>query len=65
MKPCAPSVLTLASLLLGVDGGDTLLANHIDELLSLSELPLKKLLHVKRTFVDVPEEGKFVIIMNL
>jgi hypothetical protein len=62
MEPYAPSVLLLlVSLIFGADG-DTLLPNHLEELLSLSELPLEKLLYVKRTFVDPPLEGRFVIL---
>jgi hypothetical protein len=62
MEPCASSILLLlVSLIFGADG-DTLLSNHLEELLSLSELPLEKLLHVKRTFVDPPPEGTFVIL---
>jgi hypothetical protein len=61
MEPYATSVLLLlVSLIFGA--GDTLLSNHLEELLSLSELPLEKLLHVKRTFVDPPPEGRFVIL---
>jgi hypothetical protein len=63
MRPCAPFLLTLASLLLGMAGGDTVLMNHLDQLLSLSELPLKNLLHVKRTFVEIPQEGIIIIII--
>jgi hypothetical protein len=65
MRRGAPSVLALASLLCGVGVRDSALANHLDELLSLSELPLKNLLHVKRTFVDIPQECKLVILINL
>lgn len=64
MKKCVSFVLLLSvSLISGVDtgteDGNTLMANHLDELLSLSELPMKKLLHVKRTFVDPAPEGRF------
>jgi hypothetical protein len=65
MRRGAPSLLALASLLCGVDGRDTVLANHLNELLSLSELPLKNLLNVKRTFVETPQESKFAIHINL
>jgi len=62
MEPYAPSVLLLlVSLIFGSDG-ETLLPNHLDELLSLSELPMEKLLYVKRTFVDPPPEGRFVML---
>jgi hypothetical protein len=59
MEPCAPFVLL--SLIFSAQG-DTLLTNNLEELLSLSELPLEKLLHVKRTFVDPPPEGRFEIL---
>jgi hypothetical protein len=70
MKPCVPFVLLIAvGLILDVDteteDKKALTANHLDELLSLSELPMKKLLHVKRTFVDPAPEGRFVILINL
>jgi hypothetical protein len=58
MTSRGPVLLALVTLLLSGDGSDAVLTNHLDELLSLSELPLKNLLHVKRTFVDIPQEGK-------
>jgi hypothetical protein len=68
MTPRVPFVLLAVSLILGVDtgteDGNTLMTNHLDELLSLSELPMKRLLHVKRTFVDPAPEGRFVILKN-
>jgi hypothetical protein len=68
MKQRVPSLLLLVSLVLGgntrQEDGDTLMANHLDELLSLSELPLKRLLHVKRTFADLPPEGRFVSLKH-
>ena len=60
MEPYTPSLLLLlVSFSFGANE-DTLLPSHLEELLSLSELPLGKLLHVKRTFVDPPPEGRFV-----
>jgi hypothetical protein len=61
MEPCAPSILLLLVSLMFGAAGDTMLPNHLEELLSLSELPLEKLLHVKRTFADPPPEGRFVL----
>jgi hypothetical protein len=67
MKPFV--LLLVVDIFLGVgtrtEDENVLMANHLDELLSLSELPLKKLLHVKRTFEDPASEGTVVILVNL
>jgi hypothetical protein len=62
MTPSGPPLLALAALLTSLHGGAP--ATHLDELLSLSELPLKNLLHVKRTFLDSPQVGKFLAVIN-
>ncbi|KAJ9600746.1 hypothetical protein L9F63_001101 [Diploptera punctata] len=34
--------------------------NHFDEILSLTELPMKKLLHVRRTFMDSDYQDSYL-----
>jgi hypothetical protein len=66
MKSCGKCVLitVLFTLLLhmeqGLEDNGPYLENHFDELLSLSELPMKNLLHVKRTYLDPEDQGKNV-----